>query len=168
MRRREAWLGARGGGNSERPRAHRISGDLYNHAVSEIAAGRIVPLRRAYCEDRPDLEDLTRAIVKKADILKLVVQRGDSGSLIDQLVTKTTAGTVGAETRCLSWLRGLAQSDNGESLSKQPKQNWRAQAMALSDLKGLSGRAFDRAWANVAREYPRMSAAGAKQRKDSA
>jgi hypothetical protein len=68
--------------------------------------------------------------------------------------------TSGAQTKCESWLRKIGTDE----LAKQPKPHWRS--IARTEFRGLSNRGFDRAWSNVAEEFPKtISKAGRKPKK---
>ena len=85
--------------------------------------------------------------------------------------TASSSATASAETACRKWLIELASAgtlfepdkDVGKVLSKR---EWSGQAQ--QKFSGLSDRAFDRAWSNVSREYPKMRRAGRKSFQKSA
>jgi hypothetical protein len=70
-----------------------------------------------------------------------------------------------AETLCREWLKGIASSTGGVAKLAQPgRARWKAEAISMPTLRGLSRRGFDRAWSAVAEQYPEISRAGAKPR----
>jgi hypothetical protein len=87
----------------------------------------------------------------------------------DALRRAGLAGEPGnaAQRRCEIWLRELATPDAGSAapaIAASSKNSWWKEAKSREDMRGLSRRAFDRAWARVAAEYPRMARRGAKPR----
>jgi hypothetical protein len=66
----------------------------------------------------------------------------------------------GAETECAEWLLSIG----GTELKKWGKAHWKGEAQNQKELSRLSGRGFDRAWANVATTHPEISGAGAKSK----
>jgi hypothetical protein len=72
--------------------------------------------------------------------------------------------TSGAEARCRAWLMQLASPDGAKDIAQHAKSFWRGQANGNPDLKGLSGRAFERAWAAVAQQYPNIANPGRRSR----
>jgi hypothetical protein len=77
-----------------------------------------------------------------------------------QLQSQANRPTSGAQTKCERWLREIG----ADELVKTSKPSWRSKATA--EIPGLSGRAFDRAWGNVAAEQPEISKVGAKPKKN--
>lgn len=69
-----------------------------------------------------------------------------------------------AEKRCEKWLRELAEQEPKAAAITQHggKEYW--QPLARGKFKGLSERAFERAWATVARDHEEMSKSGPKTR----
>lgn len=78
----------------------------------------------------------------------------------DRSEEQTNRLTSSPQTKCESWL----QKVGADELVKQSKPYWRSKATAK--FAGLSGRGFDRAWGNVAAEFPILSKAGAKPKKN--
>jgi hypothetical protein len=59
---------------------------LYRELRTEFKAGRLDPLRREWCTDRPDLLDFTRCVFSLDQVLAIVRRRGDTGWLIGRLL----------------------------------------------------------------------------------
>jgi hypothetical protein len=75
-------------------------------------------------------------------------------------------GTIAAETECQKWLAQLASSGELQEprlgIGTIPsKSYWREEAK--TKIRGLNKRAFDRAWAQVAKGHPDMSEPGRKK-----
>jgi hypothetical protein len=167
MKHRETWLGARGGGNSRRPRRHKIAGEVYHELVEEIRAGRITPRKRVYCTDQPSEPDPTQFVIAACDVLNLAKRRNDGGWYIKKM--KAAADNAGrplfpptklAEVQCERWLRGLGAVE----LAKQPKAEWRKIARERGGR--LSARGFDRAWDRLAADHPELRRPGRKPKMD--
>jgi hypothetical protein len=75
---------------------------------------------------------------------------------LGQSTGRANRATSGAQTKCETWLRQIG----ADELVQRPKPCWRS--VAKDEFPGLSGRGFDRAWGNVAAEFPKISKAGAK------
>jgi hypothetical protein len=97
MRVREVFLGARstasmnGRGPQSRLARRKIARDFYREIVEDIAAGRIIPLKRVYCADDPDRLDTTQCIIARADVLAIARRRLDGGQYIKTLMAKHSA-----------------------------------------------------------------------------
>jgi hypothetical protein len=82
----------------------------------------------------------------------------DPGARQVQSQEHTNRSTSGAQTKCERWLRHIGENE----LVKKSKPCWRSEAQL--EFPALSGRGFDRAWGNVARDSPKISKAGRKPR----
>jgi hypothetical protein len=59
---------------------------IYRELGAEFEAGRLVPLKRAYCADNSDVLDFTNCMFELGPVLDLVRRRGDGGWLIGKLL----------------------------------------------------------------------------------
>jgi hypothetical protein len=60
---------------------------IYLELKAEFEAGRLAPLRREWCTDRPDALDFTRCTFGLYQVLPIIRRRGDGGRLIGKLLT---------------------------------------------------------------------------------
>jgi hypothetical protein len=95
------WLGELKGGavSDMRHRAEMLemsplANAVYRELRAEVEADRLIPLRRAYCTDRPEVLDFTMSVFGMDQVLVLVRRREDAGWLIGKLLSMDTAGTA--------------------------------------------------------------------------
>lgn len=67
------------------------------------------------------------------------------------------------QLRCEAWLREMAA---GGEIGRQTKAAWAFAAGAHAAIGPISAKAFARAWANVAIEFPAMKKPGRPKRPD--
>ena len=104
----------------------------------------------------------------RPDVTRYLLNRENLSQWLRSLrQAPATRSSAGAERRCERWLSNLARA--GElfqplaGTQKIPaKADWRTVAKNQVWAKGLSDRAFERAWLRVAVSHPAMSARGRK------
>src|SRR5262249_43402927 len=69
----------------------RIANEVYREIERDIEASRITPLRRAYCDDDPEVFDATRCLITLETILEIARRRGDCGDQIKEVLTRVQA-----------------------------------------------------------------------------
>jgi hypothetical protein len=69
---------------------------IYRELSAQFEGGRLEPLRREWCTDRPGIDrpyvlDFTRCVFALDQVLRLIRRRGDTGRLIGKLLAASRA-----------------------------------------------------------------------------
>ncbi len=84
METRLTLLGTTGGARND-PEWHALN-EVYRERESDIERDRTIPLKRAYCDDAPDVFDATRCLLEIGPVLARARRRTDFGQTMAELL----------------------------------------------------------------------------------